>query len=220
MVASFHCCPNPSERIRGMILGLDVPVELDNHRIAPAINLDNAATTPAFIQVAQEVMCQLQYYGSIGRGKGQKSEHSTEIYARGRDRIKDFVGANSDSYTAIYVGNTTDGMNTKEMKRVFHFEPADIESNPAAGKWNTQRLTLKALKEVLPNGRRATRHGKVWFLPPSLPGERRGDFPGIGVQVHAQDHIVVRKPDAFIVILYDPHRTSAAKARPVKSIAR
>ncbi len=110
--------------IRDMILGLDAPVQLDNARMVPAINLDNAATTPAFKQVAKEVRRQLLYYGSIGRGKGQKSAHSTEVYVNGRDIIKDFVGANSDLYTAIYVNCTTDGMNKLASALIEH--PEDI----------------------------------------------------------------------------------------------
>lgn len=93
------------------ILGLDTPVRLQSGEMVPAINLDNAATTPPFIDVAKDIQEKLGCYGSIGRGKGQKSEASSRIYANGREIIKDFVGACDDKYTAIYVGNTTDGIN-------------------------------------------------------------------------------------------------------------
>lgn len=93
------------------VIGLDSLVELDDKRQVPAINLDNAATTPAFKLVAEEINRQLLFYGSIGRGKGQKSEHSSKIYSAGRDIVKDFVGAKSDRYTVFYVNSTTDGMN-------------------------------------------------------------------------------------------------------------
>jgi selenocysteine lyase/cysteine desulfurase len=93
-----------------MILGLDVPVKLDNGRMVPAVNLDNAATTPAFKQVAEEVHEKLKYYGPIGRSVGQKSAYSSEIYTNGRETVKAFVGAD-DSYTTIYTHHTTDGMN-------------------------------------------------------------------------------------------------------------
>ena len=97
--------------IRNMMFGLDTPVWLDSGRPAPAINLDNAATTPPFKQVVCEIERQLLCYGSVGRGKGQKSAHSTEVYVRGRDIVRDFVGAGSDIYTVFYTNNTTDGMN-------------------------------------------------------------------------------------------------------------
>jgi len=94
-----------------MMFGLDTPVRLGNGKTAPAINLDNAATTPPFKDVVREIRRQMRCYGSIGRGKGQKSEHSTSIYARGREAVKDFVGAGSDIYTVFYTNNTTDGIN-------------------------------------------------------------------------------------------------------------
>ena len=79
--------------------------------MSDTIYMDNAATTPAFAQVFDEVEEQLAWYGSIGRGKGQKSEHSTAIFEEGRLKVLDFVGADPDKYTAFYVGNTTDGIN-------------------------------------------------------------------------------------------------------------
>ncbi|MCL2399260.1 MAG: aminotransferase class V-fold PLP-dependent enzyme [Defluviitaleaceae bacterium] len=97
--------------IRNMIHGLNTPVKLDDNRETPVIYLDNAATTPPFKQVVEEIEKQLLHYGSIGRGKGQKSEHSTNIYVKGRDLIKKFVGADSDDYTVIYTECTTDGLN-------------------------------------------------------------------------------------------------------------
>ena len=96
---------------RSLIVGLDAPVTLADGSEVPAINFDNAATTPSFKAAADEVMAQLDYYGSIGRGKGQKSEHSTAIYEDGRNVVLDFVGADPEIYTTFYVGNTTDGIN-------------------------------------------------------------------------------------------------------------
>jgi len=102
---------NTINHIRKLIYGLNTMVTLDNKAKVPAINLDNAATTPPFKRVVDEVIAQLLCYGSIGRGKGQKSEHSTETYIKGREIIKNFVGANSKDYSVIYTQNTTDGIN-------------------------------------------------------------------------------------------------------------
>jgi len=99
------------DNIRKMMFGVNTLVELDNGELMPAINLDNAATTPPFKKVVTEIEQQLLCYGSIGRGKGQKSEHSTDIYVEGRDIVKDFVGAADDRYTVFYTNSTTDGMN-------------------------------------------------------------------------------------------------------------
>jgi len=94
-----------------MIVGLDSEITLEDGTKTVAINFDNAATTPAFAPVLDEVQKKLAYYGSIGRGKGQKSEYSTAIFENGRLTVLDFVGANPDKYTAFYVNNTTDGIN-------------------------------------------------------------------------------------------------------------
>lgn len=95
--------------IRNMIYGLDVPV--NGHY--PAINLDNAATTPPFIGVVAEIYDKLQMYGSIGRGAGQKSVYTSEVYEKGREDVKAFfgIGPDDDAYTVIYTNNTTDGIN-------------------------------------------------------------------------------------------------------------
>jgi len=85
-------------------------VELSNKRKTTAINFDHAATTPPFTNVDKKIRCELNYYGSIGRGKGQKSEHSTDIYVNGREIVKNFVSANDD-YTVFYTNSTTEGMN-------------------------------------------------------------------------------------------------------------
>jgi len=97
--------------IREEIWGLDTPVELDNGETAPAINLDNAATTPPFKKVMAEIDDRMKMYGSIGRGRGQKSAVSTEFYVDAREAIKEFVNAGSDRYTVFYAANTTDGIN-------------------------------------------------------------------------------------------------------------
>jgi len=100
-----------ANHIRSKIVGLDAEVTLGNGIKAPVINFDNAATTPAFTPVLEEVNAQLEFYGSIGRGFGQKSVHSTEIYENGRQTVMEFVNADRDHHTVFYVNNTTDGMN-------------------------------------------------------------------------------------------------------------
>jgi len=99
------------ETIRSMVYGLDSEITLADGKKSTAINFDNAATTPAFKLVLEEVENQLAFYGSIGRGKGQKAVHSTEVFENGRLTVLDFVNADPDKYTAIYIGNTTSGIN-------------------------------------------------------------------------------------------------------------
>jgi selenocysteine lyase/cysteine desulfurase len=100
-----------AKQIHDMILGLDTLVELENKTKVPAINLDNAATTPPMKIVFQEIRNQMMYYSSIGRGIGQKSDHTNDVYTSARDTVLDFVGADKNLYSVFYVNNTTEGMN-------------------------------------------------------------------------------------------------------------
>lgn len=99
------------DTIREAIYGLDEEFEVEGGKKVPAINLDNGATTPPFKAVIEDINQKLLHYGSIGRGKGQKSQISSEIYTKGYETVKKYVGADSDDYTVFYVNSTTDGMN-------------------------------------------------------------------------------------------------------------
>ena len=76
-----------------------------------AICFDNAATTPAFKDVNEEVVEKLGTYAYVGQGKGQKSAAVTEFYEEARQTVLDFVHADPELYTAFFCSNTTDGLN-------------------------------------------------------------------------------------------------------------
>lgn len=97
--------------LRNLFIGLDkkVPISYKNN-ITP-INFDNAATTPVFKNVLNKITESCEYYSSIGRGHGQKSEYSTKEYCNCRNYILNFFNAPKEKYTVIFVNNTTDGIN-------------------------------------------------------------------------------------------------------------
>ena len=99
------------DNIRQYIVGIDEPMELEDGTEKVVINFDNAATTPAFSAVMDEVDSKLAKYGSIGRGYSPKSNYSTDLYNDTRDKVLEFVGADYPTYTCFYVNNTTDGLN-------------------------------------------------------------------------------------------------------------
>ena len=99
------------DNIRNYVVGLDEQVELMDGSTRTLINFDNAATTPALKPVMDAVDEELKMYGSIGRGFSQKSNHSTDVYMETRETVMKFVGADTDTYTCVYVNNTTDGLN-------------------------------------------------------------------------------------------------------------
>ena len=96
---------------RSLVVGVDVKVPLPNGNYITAINFDNAATTPPFISVMQDIFTFAPYYSSIHRGNGYKSELSSNVYEKSRNTILDFVGAHPDKDTVIYVKNTTEALN-------------------------------------------------------------------------------------------------------------
>ena len=99
------------DNLRKLFIGLDKKVNINGKgRIVP-INFDNAATTPPFKRVVKRVLETTEYYGSIARGDGQKSQYCSDLYEECRRYILKYFNAPEEIYTAIFVGNTTDGLN-------------------------------------------------------------------------------------------------------------
>ncbi len=80
------------------------PVELDE------INLDYAATTPALVAAVEAVQAAIPWYGSLHRGGGRKSAHSTTLFEEARGSVARFVGCD-DAEDVVFVRNTTEAAN-------------------------------------------------------------------------------------------------------------
>lgn len=94
------------------IVGIDTKVQISNGDYVKAINFDNAATTPALKCVIENIVKNIDIYGSIGRGAGYKAEMTTKIYNECREYLLEYFNIfDKDLYTVIYVNNTTDGIN-------------------------------------------------------------------------------------------------------------
>lgn len=97
---------------RQLFDGVDLTIKLSDGAYVTPICFDNGATTPPFKSVDKEIMKHMQMYGSIGRGKGPKSEYSTRVYEKCREYVKKYFNiANDDKYTVIFTKNTTEGIN-------------------------------------------------------------------------------------------------------------
>ena len=103
--------PYTIDNIRDYVVGLDEPVPLEDGSTTVQINFDNAATTPALKPVMDEVNNKMLMYGSIGRGFSPKSNYSTDLYNNTRDKVLNFLNADPELYTCVYVNTTTDGLN-------------------------------------------------------------------------------------------------------------
>lgn len=98
-------------KYRDLVCGADIKVPLNNGRYIIGVNFDNAATTPPFISVMEDINNFAPWYSSIHRGTGYKSRLSSKIYDDSREIILNFVGADINYDTVIYVKNTTEAIN-------------------------------------------------------------------------------------------------------------
>ena len=146
----------PHKEYCTMFTGLDVETPLLNGDLQRYINFDNAASTPSLKAVQEAVNDFLQYYSSVHRGTGFKSQLSTQIYEDARDIVMDFVGADPEVHTCIFGKNTTEALN--KLARKFPFTPdrdvvltSGMEHHSNDLPW---RSVAKAVHvDILPDGR-------------------------------------------------------------------
>lgn len=99
------------DEIRKLFIGLDNKIVINGKKQVIPINFDNAATTPVLKKVMRAVLKASENYGSIARGDGQKSQYSSDLYEECRRYVIDYFNAPLNKYTAIFVSNTTEGIN-------------------------------------------------------------------------------------------------------------
>jgi len=75
------------------------------------INFDNAASTPPFKSVMNYLYREAEWYSSVHRGTGYKSQYSTNKYEAAREIMACFVGADLHHEVVIFTKNTTDAIN-------------------------------------------------------------------------------------------------------------
>ncbi|MCC5909170.1 MAG: aminotransferase class V-fold PLP-dependent enzyme [Clostridiaceae bacterium] len=155
------------EEFRKLIAGIDTKVPLINGKYSTAINFDNAATTPPFLSVLEALMNFSPWYASVHRGAGYKSQLSSSCYEDCREIVGDFVGADMQKHTVIFVKNTTEAINKLSYRLLNKYKKDAVvlssfmehHSNdlPWRDKYSvdyvdidcTGRLSLKDLKEKL-----------------------------------------------------------------------
>ncbi|MEK6263893.1 MAG: aminotransferase class V-fold PLP-dependent enzyme [Clostridium sp.] len=99
-----------STSYRNLILGVNKKVPLISGKSVTAINFDNAATTPPFKCVMNDIIDFAPWYSSIHRGEGYKSKLTTELYEESRKIVSGFVNADFNN-TVIFVKNSTEAFN-------------------------------------------------------------------------------------------------------------
>ncbi len=96
---------------RKLIYGIEKQIPLKNNTMSIEINFDNAATTPPFKGVIEDVIKFSPYYSSIHRGEGYRSRYSTLMYEKSRLIVKEFIDDYKDTCDIIYVKNCTEAIN-------------------------------------------------------------------------------------------------------------
>jgi cysteine desulfurase / selenocysteine lyase len=110
--------------LRSEIVGVDQQVPVLDGTFRTYVNLDNAASTPAFVSVQQKVDEALTWYSSVHRGSGFKSLVSSEAYDVSREIVADFLGADRERDAVIYGKNTSEALNL--LANSFDWHPGDI----------------------------------------------------------------------------------------------
>ncbi|OEV26536.1 cysteine desulfurase [Streptomyces nanshensis] len=124
------------------VLGLDVPAPLVTGGELPYAALDYAASAPVLRSVWDEVAAYAPYYGSVHRGAGYLSQHSTALFERSRATVARFLGCREGD-EVVFTRSTTDSLNLLASAlpagtRVFVFE---TEHHAALLPWQSAGAT-------------------------------------------------------------------------------
>jgi selenocysteine lyase/cysteine desulfurase len=132
---------------RSLFVGLDTPAPLLHGSRQAYINLDNAASTPALLAVKESVDAFLDYYSSVHRGMGFKSQLSTHAYEMARAAVINFVGADPKTHVCIFGKNTTEAIN--KLARRFPFPPGRDVVLVSQMEHHSNDLPWRAAAEVI-----------------------------------------------------------------------
>jgi cysteine desulfurase/selenocysteine lyase len=97
--------------IRERIVGVHQAVPVLDGGKRTYINFDNAASTPVLQNVLRKVNDFMQWYSSVHRGTGFKSQVATQAYEDARHIVSDFVGGNECDHIVIFGKNTSEAIN-------------------------------------------------------------------------------------------------------------
>jgi cysteine desulfurase/selenocysteine lyase len=112
------------ENARENIVGIEAQVPLLDGSHCQYVNFDNAASTPALLPVHDRVNEFMNWYSSVHRGTGFKSQIATEAYELAHDIVVCFVGGDPQTNTAILGKNTTEAINKLACR--FPLEADDV----------------------------------------------------------------------------------------------
>lgn len=106
------------------VVGAGEQVPVLGGKIRRYINLDGAASTPAFACVRDTVNEFLNWYSNVHRGVGYKSRLSSWAFDEARKRVARFVGADPTDAVVLFCRNTTEAIN--RLAHRYPFRPGDV----------------------------------------------------------------------------------------------
>ena len=104
-------CQWKFEELRPNIMGIDTEVPLLDGSRVPYVFLDNGASTPTFRHAFEIMGAFMPYYSGVHRGTGFKSILATQVFDEAHDIAGEFVHADLERNTVIFVKNTTEAVN-------------------------------------------------------------------------------------------------------------
>lgn len=110
---------NVHEDYSALFSGINFEIPLLDGTTRRYVNFDNAASTPPLRTVMDSINNFANYYSSVHRGMGYKSQLSTHAYEYSRESVLKFVGADPSIHTCIFGKNTTEAIN--KLARRFPF---------------------------------------------------------------------------------------------------
>jgi cysteine desulfurase/selenocysteine lyase len=132
---------------RSLFVGLDAQVPLLNGSRQTYIYLDNAASTPSLKAVQHTVERFLEYYSSVHRGTGFKSQLATHAYEEARQVTLRFMGADPAEHTCVFIKNTTEAVN--KLARRFPFTPERNVVLTSAMEHHSNDLPWRSVAETI-----------------------------------------------------------------------
>lgn len=124
MLNTIEHISSKTDEIRKNISGLDKKVRLLDGTYRQYTFFDNAASTPSFTSVKNKVNEIIDYYSAIHRGQGIKSFISTEAFDEAHRIVSEFVNADMEYQTTIFVKNTTEALNKLSYR--ICLKPGDV----------------------------------------------------------------------------------------------
>lgn len=98
-------------KIMPMVTGSNTFVDLMGGKHVRVVKLNNAATTPPFVQTVDTLCAFFDSYGALHRGAGPHANKTVEVVERAITTIRQFLGM-SDDQAMLFSSNTSAAINT------------------------------------------------------------------------------------------------------------